>query len=56
MHFNENVKRQTMMSKEGQPYFHITYPKYKLGEEVVREIAVPPSYGMFCDNYLTFKA
>ena len=23
----------------------MTYPKFKLGEEVVREIAVPPTYG-----------
>ena len=35
-----------MKTKEGEPYFHIVYPKYKLGEEVVREVAVPPSYGM----------
>lgn len=24
---------------------HVTYPKYKLGDEVVREVAVPPTYG-----------
>lgn len=24
---------------------HVTYPKFKLGDEVVREIAVPPTYG-----------
>ena len=25
----------------------MTYSKFKLGEEVVREVAVPPSYGKF---------
>ena len=24
---------------------HVTYPKFKLGDEVVREVAVPPTYG-----------
>ena len=24
---------------------HVTFPKFKMGEEVVREIAEPPSYG-----------
>ena len=26
---------------------HVTYPKFELGEEVVREVAVPPTYGEF---------
>ena len=26
---------------------HVTYPKFKLGEEVAREVAVPPTYGEF---------
>ena len=46
LHFYENLKRQTMTTKEGEPYFHVVYPKYKLGEEIVRQVAVPPSYGM----------
>ena len=25
---------------------HVTFPKFKMGEEVVREIAEPPPYGM----------
>lgn len=44
LHFNENVKRQAQVSKEGQEYLTVTYPKFKLGEEVVREVAVPPTY------------
>lgn len=25
----------------------VTYPKFKLGDEVVREVAVPPTYGEY---------
>ena len=45
LHFNENVCRQTRKTKEGEPYIKVTFPKYKLGEELVREIAVAPTYG-----------
>ena len=45
MHFNENLKRETQKSKEGKEYYSVTYPKFKLGEEVVREVPVPPTYG-----------
>ena len=45
LHFNENVKRQKLTSEDGQEYYKVTYPKFKLGEEVVREVEVPPTYG-----------
>lgn len=45
LHFNENLRRETQVSKDGKPYMRVTYPKFKLGEEVVREVAFPPSYG-----------
>ena len=45
LHFNENVQRETEIGKDGKPYYRVSYPKFKLGEEVVREVAVPPSYG-----------
>lgn len=45
LHFNENVKRDTQLSKKGEKYYRVTYPKFKLGEEVVREVASPPTYG-----------
>ena len=32
-------------TEDGKDYYKVTYPKFKLGEEVVREIAVPPTYG-----------
>ena len=44
LHFNENVKRETQKDKEGIPYYKVTYPKFKLGEEVVWEVAIPPTY------------
>ena len=44
-HFNENVQRATQVSKNGEAYIKVTYPKFKLGEEVMREVAVTPTYG-----------
>ena len=48
-HFNENLHRDTQLTKDGKKYFKVTYPKYKLGEEVVREVASLPTYCEF--NY-----
>ncbi|XP_067030157.1 uncharacterized protein [Acropora muricata] len=45
LHFNENIHRECQTSKDGTPYMKVTYPKFKLGDEVVREVAVPPTYG-----------
>lgn len=45
LHFNENLQRDSQLSKDGENYFRVTYPKYKLGEEVVQEVASPPTYG-----------
>ena len=58
LHFNENVKRETHQSKDGSDYIKVTYPKFKLGEEVVREVAVPPTYSKntkssFCVSMVT---
>ena len=47
LHFNENVNRQTKISDDGEEYIKVTYPKFELGEEVAREVTVPPAYGMF---------
>ena len=47
LHFNENVHREGQTSKDGTPYMKVTYPKFKLGDEVVREVAVPPTYGEY---------
>lgn len=47
LHFNENLRRETQTSSDGKEYIRVTYPKFKLGEEVVREVASPPSYGNY---------
>ena len=50
LHFNENVRRETQKSKDGEDYLKVTFPKLKLGEEVVREIAVLPTYVKWLNN------
>lgn len=47
LHFHENVHRECQTSKDGTQYMKVTYPKFKLGDEVVREVAVPPTYGEY---------
>lgn len=44
LHFNENLLREPQKTKNGKEYLLVIYPKYKAGEEVVREIKVPPTY------------
>ena len=41
-------------SKDGEDYLKITFPKFKLGEEVVREIAVLPTYSKSLNKDLFF--
>ena len=45
MHFNENVHRDKVTGEDGQPLTKVTYPKYKFGEEVVRDVQVAATYG-----------
>ena len=33
---------------EGRTYVNVIYPKFKMGEEDVREVAEPLTYGMYC--------
>lgn len=47
LHFNENLRRDSKKTKEGKTYVNVTYPKFKMGEEVVREVAEPPTYGNY---------
>ena len=44
---NENLLREPQKTKDGKDYLLVTYPKYKFGEEVVREIRVPPTYSKY---------
>lgn len=39
------MRRKTKQRKDGRYYVNVTYPKFKMGEEVVREVAEPPTYG-----------
>jgi hypothetical protein len=59
LHFNENIHRDCKKSKGGEKYFGVTYPKFKLGEEVVREVPVPPTYGkiyhLMTNMYVLYK-
>ncbi len=42
--------RDRRTTKEGKPYFHVTYPKYKFGDETVRQVPVQPTYGTWFFN------
>eukprot|EP00795_Rhopilema_esculentum_P010056 gene10056-biopygen12718 len=43
-HFNENLNREARTALDGSVCYSVVYPKFKLGEEVVREVAIPPTY------------
>lgn len=45
LHFNKNVRRSTATKRNGEPCKKISYPKHKLGEEIVRDIRIQPRYG-----------
>ena len=47
LHFNENVKREARKRKDGKIYYKVTWQKFKQGGEVVREVAVPQTYGIY---------
>lgn len=54
LHFNENLHRERKISKDGEKYYAVTFPKFKLGEEVVREVAAPPTYGKYNGSSIKF--
>ena len=39
------ISSQTDKVVKGEKYFKITYPKFHPGEEVVRDVASPTTYG-----------
>ena len=45
------MKRETHQSNDGSDYIKVTYPKFKLGEEVVREVAVLPTYSKDTETF-----
>ena len=44
-HFNENLSREARTASDGSVCYSVVYPKFRIGEEVVREVAIPPTYG-----------
>lgn len=57
VHFNENIKRDARQTKDGKTYYSIHYPKYKNGDELVRTVAVSPTYQYVADlKNLLFKS
>lgn len=45
LHFNENLQREPQLSKSGEKYVKVCFPKNKVGDEVVRDVKVAPTYG-----------
>ena len=39
------MNREKRKTADGVTYYNVVFPEYKLGEEVVREVAVYPTYG-----------
>ena len=50
LQFNENLRRNTKKTEEGRAYVNVIYPKFKMGEEDVREVAKRPTYGMYVQH------
>ena len=47
LHFNENLQRKGKTTEDGRDYIKVTFPKYKLGEETTRKVAVATTYSKF---------
>ena len=47
LHFNENCQRQQALTKEGEAKWTISYPKYKKGLPVAKEVKTAITYGMY---------
>ena len=55
MHFNENLTREAKRKTDGTKYVQVTYPKFKLGESVVRDVACAPTYGNCMKHFQSNK-
>ena len=47
LHFNENLQRKTKKTKGGKSFIIVLYPKFKMGDEVIKEVSEPPTYDAF---------
>ena len=46
LHFNWNLNREQQKDSQGKTKLRVTYPKFKEGEETVRECRAKQNYGM----------
>ena len=47
MHFNENLHREPRKKADGSLYVQLTFPKFKGGTEVVRNVSSQPTYSKY---------
>ena len=47
LHYNENSSRKQVVGKEGVKGWRISYPKYKGGAGVPKEVKTPMTYGKY---------
>ena len=47
LHFNENSHKEQAETRDGQRRYSISFPKYKQGHHIVREIATPSTYSKY---------
>ena len=50
MHFNNNLKRDELVSPTGKMQVKVVYPKFKNGEATVRSVRVRQNFGKL-QNY-----
>ena len=50
MHFNNNLKRDELVSPTGKMQVKVVYPKFKNGEATVRSVRVQQNFGKL-QNY-----
>ena len=51
-HFNKNLQRGTIQTKQGKDFYQVVYRKFKHGEGMIRNIPVPATYGI---HWFTFS-
>ena len=56
LHFNYNLRRDSKKNDQGEPRLCVTYPKYKDGEETVREAKIATSYGQLLETTVVLES
>jgi hypothetical protein len=65
LHFNENTNREQAKTKNGEAQWRVSYPKYRKGKGVVKEVKIPATFsyvedlvdevGILRDIYPSYK-